>query len=98
MAAEMGDSEVVGCSDRGRGGRGLVCEVGQSSSGGGRDVALPHPPRVFQLSGVEDDYPAPTSTGTTPIHDMSVWHVYVVLIVKWCVVRALGVAWLLLCL
>ena len=49
-----------------RGGRGRdpVRETGQSSSEVGPDVALPPPPRVFQLSAFEDDYPDPTSTGT----------------------------------
>ena len=55
---------------RGRGdrGRGPVREAGQTSSGAGRDDALPPPPRVFQLRGVEYGYPAPTSTGTILFH------------------------------
>ena len=48
-----------------RGGRGRdpVRETDQSSSEVGPDAALPPPPRVFQLRGLEDDHPDSTSTG-----------------------------------
>ena len=52
---------------RGGRGRGSDREAGQSSSEVGYDATLPPPPRVFQMSAFEDDYPDPTSTGTIPI-------------------------------
>ena len=41
----------------------MVRETGPSSGEAGPDAALPPPPRVFQLQGLEDDYPDTTPPG-----------------------------------
>ena len=48
---------------RGSRGRGPVRETDRSSSEAGPGAALPPPPRVFQLQGLEDDYPDLTPPG-----------------------------------
>ena len=48
----------------GHGHRASHCpRMGGSRARGGRAVALPHPPRVLSLRGVEDDHPATPFTG-----------------------------------
>ena len=58
-----GDRRLGDGGFRGDRGRGSVRETGPSSGEVGPDAALPPPPRVFQLRGLEDDHPGSTSTG-----------------------------------
>ena len=58
-----GDRRPGDGGSRGGRGRDPVRETDQSVSEVGPDAALPPPPRVFQLRGLEDDHPGSTSTG-----------------------------------